>query len=121
MSKAQDTLESVVHASRDPIASEGGAAGHAAWEALDPAVEIAYWRSAYVTRPYYRKDQKFEDLEPAYRHGWERAVSSKAGQRFEDVEKELERTWPTVRGTSRYEWKDVREATRDSWTRVRGF
>ena len=97
----------------------GGAAGHIAGEALDPTVEIAYWRSAYVTRPYYRKDWKFEDVEPAYRYGWERAADLKAGQRFEDVESDLERTWP-ARGESPYAWKEVRDATRDSWTRVRG-
>jgi hypothetical protein len=101
-------------------AMAGGAAGHAAGEALDPTVEVAYWRSAYATRPYYRKDRKFEDLEPAYRYGWERAADAKAEQRFEDVESELERTWPTARGNSPYEWNEVREATRDSWTRVHG-
>lgn len=98
----------------------GGAAGHAAGEALDPTVEIAYWRSAYVTRPYYRKDRKFEDLEAAYRYGLERAADAKAEQRFEDVESELERTWPTARGNSPNAWKEVRDAARDSWTRVRG-
>jgi phage tail tape-measure protein len=98
----------------------GGAAGHAAGEALDPTVEIAYWRSVYVTRPYYRKDRKFDDLEPAYRYGWERAADSKAEQRFEEVESELERTWPTARGNSPYAWQEVRDAARDSWTRVRG-
>ena len=120
MNKTQDTLESVVHANQDPITSEGGAAGHAAWEALDPAIEIAYWRSAYVTRPYYQKDRKFEDLEPAYRYGLQQAADSKAGQRWEEVESELERTWPTARGNSPYDWEDVRDATRDSWTRVHG-
>jgi hypothetical protein len=98
----------------------GGAAGHAGGEALDPTVEVAYWKATYVTRPYYRKDRRFEDLEPAYRYGWEQATASKAGQRFEDVESALERTWPTARRNSPYEWRDVRDATRDSWTRVRG-
>lgn len=98
----------------------GGAAGHAAGEKLDPTVEAAYWQKNYGNRPYYREDRKFEDLEPAYRYGWEQAASAKAGKRFEDVESELERTWPIARGTSTTEWKDVRDATRDSWTRVRG-
>ncbi len=98
----------------------GGIAGHAVGEKLDPTVEAAYWRNIYNTRPYYRKDRKFEDLEPAYRYGWEQAVSAKAGQRFEQVEPELERTWPKARGNSLYEWKEVRDATRDSWIRVRG-
>jgi hypothetical protein len=98
----------------------GGAAGHAAGEALDPTVEIAYWRSVYLARPYYRKDRKFEDLEPAYRYGLERAADSKAGQRWEEVESELERTWTTARGSGPNAWKEVRDAARDSWTRVRG-
>lgn len=98
----------------------GGAAGHAAGEALDPTVETTYWRSTYATRPYYRDDRPFEELEPAYRYGWEQAAASRAEKRFEDVEAELERTWPTARGNSRFEWKDVRGAARDSWNRVRG-
>jgi hypothetical protein len=98
----------------------GGATGHAAGEALDPTVEAEYWRRTYVTRPYYRKDRGFEDLEPAYRYGWERAADARAEQRFEDVESELERTWPSIRGDSPYKWKVVRDVTRDSWTRVRG-
>jgi len=135
MNKTLDTLEPVVktNSNKDPITgapgshpvgtglgSAGGAAGHAAGEALDPTVEVAYWRATYVTRPYYREDRNFEDLEPAYRYGWERAAASKAGQKFEEVESELERTWPTARGKSPYEWKDVRDATLDSWTRMRG-
>ena len=42
----------------------------------------------------------FEELEPAYRHGRERAASLRAEQRFEEVESELERTWPSARGSS---------------------
>ena len=57
----------------------GGAAGHAAGEKLDPTVETAYWRKSYGTRPYYREDRKFEDLEPAYRYGWEQASAAEAG------------------------------------------
>ena len=98
----------------------GGAAGHAAGEKLDPTVETAYWRKSYGTRPYYREDRKFEDLEPAYRYGWEQASAAEAGKRFDDVERELERTWPIARGSSTAEWNEVRDATRDSWTRVRG-
>jgi hypothetical protein len=98
----------------------GGAAGHAAGEALDPTAEVAFWRATYGTRPYYRNERRFEDLEPAYRYGWERAAASKAGQKFEEVESDLERTWPTARGNSPYEWNEVRDATLDSWTRVHG-
>ena len=96
----------------------GGVAGRAGGEALDPTVETAYWRTEYAARPYYRRDRTFEDLEPAFRHGWEQAAASKAGQRFENVESELERTWPTARGSSPYEWKDARDAMRDAWNRV---
>lgn len=98
----------------------GGAAGHAMGEAIDPTVETSYWRSTYATRPYYRADQKFEDYEPAYRQGWESAASAEPGRSFEDVESDLERTWPSYRGSSRVDWSDAREAARDSWERVRG-
>jgi phage tail tape-measure protein len=97
----------------------GAAAGHAIGEVVDPTVESAYWKTAYTTRPYYRADRKFEDLEPAYRQGWERAAAAKADSRFEDVESDLERTWPTAKGHSRLEWRDARAAARDSWDRVR--
>jgi hypothetical protein len=97
----------------------GGAAGHAMGEAIDPTVEAAYWRSAYATRPYYQADRKFEDYEPAYRQGWENAASAEPGHTFEEIESELERTWPSSRGTSRMEWSQAREAARDSWERAR--
>lgn len=50
--------------------------------------------------PTAHDSRPFEDLEPAPRYGWERATSSKAEKRFEEVESELERTWPSDRGSS---------------------
>ncbi|MEO8053735.1 MAG: hypothetical protein ABI768_01180 [Acidobacteriota bacterium] len=97
----------------------GGAAGHAMGEAIDPTVEAAYWRSAYAKKPYYRADRKFEDYEPAYRQGWESAATAEPGRKFEDVESDLERTWPSYRGSSRVDWSDARKAAQDSWERVR--
>ncbi len=52
-----------------------------------------------LSSPTAHDPRPFEDLEPASRCGWERAASSKAEKRFEEVESELERTWPSNRGS----------------------
>jgi hypothetical protein len=98
----------------------GGAAGHAAGEALDPTVETDYWRENYQSRPYYKRGTSFSDYEPAYRYGWESAVSP-AAQRltFEDFEPTLARDWRFARGEAPNEWADVKGAARDAWDRVR--
>lgn len=97
----------------------GAAGGHAAGEALDPSVEKDYWHVNYMTRPYYKQGRSFGDYEAAYRYGWENA--SKAGDMtFEEAEKAyLAGGWTAVRGEAPYPWEDVREATRDAWTRAR--
>ena len=39
----------------------GGVGGHAVAEAIDPTVELSYWRTNYKTRPYYKPGRAFED------------------------------------------------------------
>jgi len=98
----------------------GGAAGHAAGEALDPTVESNYWRENFRNRPYYQRDKRFDDYEPAYRYGWESAARPEyRGRRFDEVEPELERGWDKTKGNVRQGWYEVREATRDAFERVR--
>jgi phage tail tape-measure protein len=97
----------------------GAVSGHAAAEALDPTVETNYWRLNYKTRPYYKEGRTFGDYEAAYRYGWENAVTRK-GMSFEEAEKaHLARGWAAARGETRHVWEDVRDASRDAWTRVR--
>jgi hypothetical protein len=94
----------------------GGYAGKAAAEAVDPTREDAYWRENYQTRPYYDPTIQYEQVGPAYRHGWE-ARQRHPGKRFEDVESELEQGWRT-QSKSKLSWQKARNATRDAWDRV---
>jgi uncharacterized protein YjbJ (UPF0337 family) len=98
----------------------GGLGGKAAAEAVNPTVEGAYWQKEHSTRSYARKDQPYEYYEPAYRYGWESASRPEFTNRsFESVEPDLERGWGTYRGPSTTEWRDVRDATRESYERIR--
>ena len=120
-----DTVEPIVrsHANRDPLTGEPGShpVGTGPSSAVGAAAGAAAGGAIGGPRPCYPKDRRSEDLESAYRYGWERATAMKACQRFEEVESELERTWPTARGDSPHQWKDVRDAARDSWTRAHGL
>ena len=49
----------------------GGLAGKGVAESIDPTVEDAYWQENYTQRPYYEKNNAYEDYRPAYRFGWE--------------------------------------------------
>jgi hypothetical protein len=98
----------------------GGLAGKAAGEAVNPTTEDTYWRGQHTSRSYVRKDQPYEFYQPAYRYGWETASRPEyANRSFTDAERDLERNWETYRGPSTTPWRDVREATRDSFERVR--
>ena len=94
-------------------------AGHAAAEAVDLGVEMDYWRVNYMTRPYYKEGRSFGDYEAAYRYGWESAAM-KGETTFEEAEKaHLASGWTAARGESHASWEEIREATRDAWTRAR--
>lgn len=97
----------------------GAASGHALGEGLDPTVEATYWRLNYKTRPYYVKGRGFGDYETAYRYGWENAKAHPE-LTFDEAEKAfLGRGWPAARGKTTHSWGDVRDASRDAWTRAR--
>lgn len=99
-------------------AAIGAVAGAVAGRAkADPAVEDAYWRDNYSTRPYIRSGATYDDYAPAYRYGWD-AQSRYAGRSYDDVEPELARDWGTARGNSSLEWEHAKHATRDAWHRV---
>lgn len=97
----------------------GGAGGHAVGEVIDPTVELSYWRTNYKTRPYYKQGRTFEDYEPAYRFGWENAMTRR-DVTFDEAEKaHLSGGWVAARGDSRQAWEEAREASRDAWTHAR--
>ena len=95
----------------------GALAGKAIADQIDPTVEEEYWRGNYHTRPYVG-DTAYEDLEPAYRYGWETRGRYGADTRFDQVENDLSRNWDTSRGKSRLSWDRARQASRDAWDRI---
>jgi hypothetical protein len=98
----------------------GGYAGKGAAEAVNPTEEEKYWRTEYNKRPYYRTGTDFDTYHPAYKYGWEAASRPDyKGRSFEDVEPEMQRNWSTYRGPATTEWRDVRDASRDSYDRIR--
>jgi hypothetical protein len=99
-------------------AAIGAVAGAVAGRAkADPAVEDAYWRDNYSSRPYIRSGSTYDDYGPAYRYGWD-AHSRYAGRSYDEVEPELARDWGSARGNSSLEWEHAKHATRDAWHRV---
>ena len=99
----------------------GGAAGHGVGEVLDPTVEDAYWRDNYSRRPYVTTGKPYDEYQAGYRYGWESAARTDyRNRRFEEIESDLERGWDTARSTTKKEWYQVKDATRDAYNRVRG-
>jgi hypothetical protein len=95
----------------------GGLAGKGVAEAIDPTVEVAYWRENYSSRPYVSNNESFDDYAPAYRYGADTFITAD-GRTFDEIEPELERDWPRVRGSSSLQWDRAKYATRDSWDRL---
>jgi hypothetical protein len=93
----------------------GGLAGKGISESVNPTEEDAFWRDHYSTRPY-AAGRKYEDLQPAYRHGWE-ARTRHEDRKWSDVEPALERDW-TARHGSSLGWNEARHATQDAWNRI---
>lgn len=94
----------------------GGVTGHGVAAAINPAAEDVYWSQNYSTRPYVRPGSSYADYQDAYRFGWESAGSGY--DNFDTAEPDLRDKWSSVRGNSRLDWEDAREAVRDSWHRV---
>jgi hypothetical protein len=100
-------------------AAVGAVAGAVAGRTMrhDPAVEDAYWRDNYSSRPYVSADSSYDEYAPAYRYGAE-SYSKYPDRSFDDVEPELSRDWGTARGQSSLEWEHAKHASRDGWHRV---
>jgi hypothetical protein len=93
----------------------GGLAGKGVAEAIDPTVELGYWRDNYASRDYVDPARRFEDYAPAYEYGVRRY---RADQSFDALEPDLAGEWDTARGNSDLEWNDARPAVQDAWTRL---
>ena len=95
----------------------GAVAGKGIAKAADPAVEDAYWRDNYSSRPYVAGGSSYDEYSPAYRYGVE-SYSRYPDRSFDDVEPELGRGWASARGRSSLEWERAKDASRDAWHRV---
>lgn len=98
-------------------AAVGAAVGALAGRKVDPAVEDAYWKDNYSSRPYVTAGSTYDEYAPAYRYGTD-AYSKYPGRSFDEVEPDLSRDWATARGNSSLEWERAKHATRDAWQRV---
>lgn len=84
---------------------------------IDPTGEDRYWRDNYRSRPYADDTLSYDHYRPAYRYGWE-SRRRFADQRWDQVERDLQRGWRENRGASRLGWGDAKLAARDAWQRV---
>jgi len=98
----------------------GGLAGKSVAESIDPTAEEAHWRQHYASRPYVEKGGSYDDYGPAYRYGWEAWTHHKDRSSFDDVERELGKSWEGARGNSHLTWDRARHAVRDAWERAAG-
>lgn len=94
----------------------GGLAGKAVAEQVDPTVELTYWRTAYVSRPYVERGASFDNYEPAYRYGYMYKVDDGVTD-FDAVEPRLATEWEKNRGKSTLSWDSAKAAVRDAWNR----
>lgn len=98
----------------------GGLSGKSAGEAINLAEEEAYWKEKYKTRAYYNEGRDYDDYAIAFHYGWEIAAKPEnAGRKFEEIEPELERDWPSYRGSNEHTWQDFKDAIRDAYDRIR--
>ena len=99
----------------------GGVAGYAAGgaiaEAVNPTEYDDHFRTSYNAAPYYSDRYTWNDYQPAYQYGYNTYGEYK-GQRFEDVEPQLELDWDGNRERSRLAWSEARGAVRDGWHHI---
>lgn len=93
----------------------GAYAGKAVGEEFDPTVEEAYWRDNYADADYLPDGMTYDEIQPAYRYGWESRARYR-DKSFDDVEEQLAAEWPD-RGST-MNWDQARPATRDAWDRI---
>lgn len=95
----------------------GGFAGKGIAESVNPTEEDTFWSDAYKERPY-AQNRDYEQLRPAYRHGWE-SRTRYADKSWNDVEPNLESDWNERHSsTTGLAWNDAKNATRDAWNRI---
>lgn len=84
---------------------------------LDPRDDDRYWRDNYLKRPYADDTLSYDHYRPAYRYGWE-SRRRFPDQRWDQVERDLQKGWRENRGESRLGWSEAKLAARDAWQRA---
>jgi uncharacterized protein YcfJ len=95
----------------------GAKAGDSIAEAVNPTEYSEHFKNTYRERPYFSKEREWSDYEPAYKYGYD-TYGQYRGQRFDDVETDLERNWQQARAKSRLEWNEAKGAVRDGWHHI---
>ena len=95
----------------------GGLIGKGAAESVNPTLEEAFWKTAYVEQPYYQEGKAYEYYAPAYRIGWE-ARERFPGREFDEVEVELRKSYDHFVSDGAPDWGIARQAARAAWDRV---
>lgn len=109
----EGTGEVKTGASGGAPAPGGDPAGYSTWDQARP-----YYRSRWQQQ-YGTAGRRWEDYEPAYRYGWERARTPQyQGRAWSDVEPELRDSWESGHNTS--PWERVADAIRDTWESLSG-
>jgi hypothetical protein len=95
----------------------GGLGGKAIAERIDPTAEDAYWRKEYSNRDYYDRSIAYEDIQPAYRHGWE-SRSRYSDRNWNAAEPDVRRDWESSSYGKSMTWEKVKRPARDAWDRI---
>lgn len=95
----------------------GAKAGDSIAERVNPTDYNHHFESSFRDRPYYASGREWNDYQPAYQYGYD-TYGAYRGQRFDDVEDQLQRDWDSTRGTSRLGWNEARDAVRDGWHHI---
>ncbi len=95
----------------------GGLAGRGVAEMIDPTAENAYWRDNYRSESYVNRDLDYDNYEPAYRTGYT-GYGKHAGEKWDDVENDLESDYEQTKGNSELAWSDAKHATKAAWHKV---
>ena len=96
----------------------GGLIGHGIGEAVDPTAEEAYWSDNYQDRPYVAEGHGYDTYQPYYEYGYT-AASHNEGQKFEDVEPQLQKDYEKHYVPAGGEaWHKARHPVKDAYDRA---
>lgn len=95
----------------------GAKAGDAIAEAVNPTEYTKHFETNYRSAPYYSTGREWSDYQPAYKYGYD-TYGQYRGQKFEDIEDQLERNWDSTRADSRLAWTEARGAVKDGWHHI---